>query len=118
MLSVARIAAVRASSAAFPAATKARCAYPIVRWMTIEAELEKKERVEEERYIRMKEQEAAEKLKKEEMAAEIKAAAEAAAAAKAEEEAIFSATMDEAASVLVKTSDKISSQGLENLARW
>ena len=85
------------------------------RFLSIHSELSKKEKVEEDRYIRQKEHEAylarKEALAKEKAVAEMTAAEE---AAKSE----MDATISEVFGVLSVTGEKLSDAAVENFAAW
>eukprot|EP01083_Nonionella_stella_P038043 103605_1 len=115
MLTAARLSIPRVASST---ATRSLSTFGGRRMMSIGTDIKSKERVEEERYIRQKEHELAEakrntgnKAKEEEIA---KLQAEVDAANKTR----FDATVKDAAAVLVQTGDKVSLQGIENLAKW
>eukprot|EP00565_Helicotheca_tamesis_P007921 CAMPEP_0185723588 /NCGR_PEP_ID=MMETSP1171-20130828/384_1 /TAXON_ID=374046 /ORGANISM="Helicotheca tamensis, Strain CCMP826" /LENGTH=117 /DNA_ID=CAMNT_0028391319 /DNA_START=41 /DNA_END=394 /DNA_ORIENTATION=+ len=113
MLSAVRIAGLRTTTVTAPRAALALGARRTM--MAIDETLGKKEKVEEDRYIRQKEKEILEKKKLE--AAAKQAAAELTAAEEARSAAI-AAAKSEVHDVLAETYEKLSDEALENIAKW
>mmetsp|Transcript_22268 Transcript_22268/g.27296 ORF Transcript_22268/g.27296 Transcript_22268/m.27296 type:complete len:121 (+) Transcript_22268:79-441(+) len=116
MLSITRVAiSSRALSMAPKFCAAAAASNGSFRMMSLEADLNKKEKVEEDRYIRQKEHELY-------LARKAKADAEAASRELSEVEVvakkIHDDTVSEVFGVLSKTGDKVSDACVENIANW
>lgn len=112
MLSAARIATSRITTTT---ATRTLPTVGATRWMSIDEALSKKEKVEEDRYIRQREREVLEQKRVE--AAAKQAAAET-VAAEEKRLAEIAAAKSEAHDVIAKTYETISDEALENVAKW